>query len=59
MGLFREECTELIYIRLISLAEDFFQNWSINNTFLLLLDDGLSASSCEYERDCSELKEGL
>ena len=53
------EITEQIYIRLINLVNDFFQDWSINNIFLFLLDDGLSASSCEYEREHSKLKDGL
>lgn len=53
------EYTEEIYIRLINLVNYFFGDWIINNIFLFLLDDGLSASSCEYEREHSKLKEGL
>lgn len=52
------EYTEQICIRLINLVNGFSQDWSIN-IFLFLLDDGLSASSCEYERERSKLKEGL
>lgn len=47
----------LTYSRFINLVNYFFQNWSINNIFLFLLDDGLSASSCEYEREHSKLKD--
>lgn len=53
------EYTEQIHIRLINFGNYFFQDWSVNNIFLFLLDDGLSASSCEYERGHSKLKEGL
>lgn len=58
MHLLREH-TEQIYIGLINLANDFLQDCSINNILLFWLDDGLSASSCEYEREHSKLKEGL